>query len=77
MLLISQGLISKANWGWGAILLRQKIGNWNVAGLYRWCVSALHVSVQWHSVDGNVTVYIWALVGVITVVLGPKPSLPS
>ena len=48
------------------MLLREKIGNWNVAGLYRWCMSAL--PVQWHSVDGNV--YIWAFVGVITAVLG-------
>ena len=50
----------------GAMLLRQKIGNWNVAGLYRWCMSAL--PVQWHSVDRNV--YIWAFVGVIIAVLG-------
>ena len=54
------------------MLLRQKIGNWNVAGLCRWCVS---VSVQWHSVDGNVTIlYIWAFVGVITAVLGLSPA---
>ena len=53
------------------MLLRQKIGNWNVAGLCRWCVS---VSMQWHSVDRNVTVlYIWAFVGVITAVRDAQP----